>query len=1327
MTTQKKLQHMDEARLTALYESGQYAQALHAIEESGLLTALDEQPDASEHACLALLVANLYRELAHYTPAEQYYLQALAGLARTAGPQHPGYARGLVELGVLYQQLDRHAEARRLFEQARAIHEAADVPDLVAHSRCLQALADLLDELGRRREAQTCLTRARALLEQAAAPPLEMADLLLNEAWTLCRVQGLLDTVQRARRALTIYTEHKGANHPGTHHASYRLGRLLLSLCLFEEAAPLLEEAARGSLEVFGNEHPRHATALEALAMLRMCQGEPGQAEKLARQALALNVAALGDRHTKVAGTHERLGHILLSERKLTAAAESWEQALAIVRDVLGSEHPRMAEIQIDLAEIHQAMGEHHNADDELRAALHLLDSHPEDVRFEQVSACLALARLRMEAGDLDEAGALVGRACSTEEQLGADPLLQAPALLLQVRLRAEQGQHQGTARLIDQLDQALAGLPAHHPLRVEAAITRAWLLRMAGDPAGAVRLARAMTGSIEAVAGERSPWLPEALRFLADQLSLSGDFAESERVYERTLDLQQRSHGKEHPDQAVTLRELARLHLLRGNFPAAQVRFQQALEIRRNNLGEKHPDTAQSLTDLASLAQQAGDLFVAESLYRQALQICHASLGATHPDTLEGQHGLAVVLWKRGEPVAAAELLEKSLGVLGDGHLQRFRLQHTLALICHARGEPARALALLDQVRQALEKSLGTEHDGLLPVLADLATIHAGLGDHLAARELLERIGSVRAASPFPDPLGQAFDLVCLSDSYRCLDDLARAAALSHQALDTARLHLAGGNPALVGFLTHFARTCQARGGFSAARRHFREALALVVKTGGNRHPMLASVWTDLAGLEVARGRPGRATPLYAQSAELLGTVQGEDHPDHAIALRTLGLHLQTLGEFGKAEAALRRSLAITRRTAGAEHPAVAMAYRTLVELHRRRGDLAGAATACRQALDLVRRAVIPLDAAHAEHLHALAVLCRQQGQLDEAAKLLGQALEIDRTSTGEEGTGHLDSLKELALVEAARGEDASAVERLRRVLSAQDRLTSAFAFLSSGPVRDALLTTPWRVSELLLSLACRLPSAAEPAFAAVLRWKALPPARQTPGARATLRRSHPARAKELDRWFDLSLQIAQRLVRGAGSEGLQMHHDLLVRWGKERDDIEQCLSPDVPSLARLRALRAVDLAGLERALPDGATLVELVRFQPRDFAAVCAGRDGSLPAYYLGFVIHGQERGVTMLDLGPAASLERRGGPKALRALLAPHLIGRQQLVVATDGRLGRAACVTLAEPHQAVRRVSSAREMVSPLLATQPGWVSWLKSWLSCQQPSDRDEQQ
>jgi len=47
MTTQQtRPSSMDEAGLTALYEAGLYTQALDTIEEAGLLTALEEQPDA---------------------------------------------------------------------------------------------------------------------------------------------------------------------------------------------------------------------------------------------------------------------------------------------------------------------------------------------------------------------------------------------------------------------------------------------------------------------------------------------------------------------------------------------------------------------------------------------------------------------------------------------------------------------------------------------------------------------------------------------------------------------------------------------------------------------------------------------------------------------------------------------------------------------------------------------------------------------------------------------------------------------------------------------------------------------------------------------------------------------------------------------------------------------------------------------------------------------------------------------------------------------------------------------------------------------------------
>jgi tetratricopeptide (TPR) repeat protein len=1314
-TIQQQAAPVEVAALHQLYEAGDFPEALRLLDASGLLTVLEERTDDPTLTGAALVVANLYRDLGRFSAAEPFYLQALAGRALVPGKDHPEYACGLVELGHLYAQLGRHKQALALFEQARTVHETTVTPDPVAHACCLRALAEVYDDLDRRRDARACLTQARTLLEQSNAAPVELADLLLSEAWALFRLRGGMDSVSRARQALAIYREHKGEDHPGTLHAGYRLGRLLLSLCQLDEAAPLIERAVHVRRQRFGEESPRPILDLGTLATLRLVQGEPREAERLARHSLQLLQSTLGDRHPYVADGYQKVGNILLADHQLTGARESFEQALQIVRDVFAEGHSRAVELELELAEIDEATGRHGDAVERLRGVLELLDRHPDDVRYEQVVANLALARLSLHAGRLDDAEPLIARARELAGQFPTtDPFLHGRALVLAAQLRASRGDFAAAGALLGQARQALAGLPPHHPMVTEADAAHASLAGLRGDTAAAVRLARESARRVEQAGGERSPWLPQVLCFLAEQLHLAGDFTESEKVYERALDVQRRRRGADHPDLVTSLRGLARLHLSRGNAAAALVRFRQALEIRTNALGDNHPDTAESLNDLASLQQQLGDLLTAEALFRRALVIRRECLEANHPETLTSQHNLALVLAGRGETAEAADLLEKAVALTEPAHPQRLNLQHTLAMLCNARGERVRAQDLLRELLAAQEKAFGHNHAALIPVLRDLALVQAGLGDHLGAREQVERIHSARAAFPLPDPLGQALDLVKLSDSHLQLGDAERAWSLAQQALAAARRHLPPRNPGLVGYLTHCARAAQARRSYRAAWRLYHEALRLVVDAGGRQHPLAAALWSDLAGLEAARGKPRQATPLYERSAEMFRAVVGEDHPDHAAARRMLGVHLRTQGEYARAEAELTRHLEIVRRTAGAEHPVVALAHQQLAELRRQRGDLAGAERDCRQALDLVRRFEVPADAVHANLLHGLGMLVRQQGRLDEAADLLRRALEIDRASTGEEGRAHLESLLELAQVEAARGNDRVAQESFHRLLSAQEELLASYVCLPPGLGRDQLLCTPWRLTESLLTLALRQAGGVNHALEAVLRWKALPPAEFALRGREAERRRHPSLAREIDRLFDLGMQTGGRLIQGVGQEGLQVHRDLLRRWGEEQRELEERLASSVPALARLRALRTVRASGIRQALSAGTTLVELVYFRPRDFAAICAGRDGMLPARYLAFVLGGGEEDTFLVDLGLAADLERRGGWKQVGSALGTHL-GCHRLIVAADGRLGLPVFKRLVGPDIETRKVRSGRELLSPLQArVRSGWLGRLGSW-------------
>jgi tetratricopeptide (TPR) repeat protein len=1150
-----------------------------------------------------------------------------------------------------------------------------------------------------------------------------MADLLQTEAWVLYRFRGEWDSVARLRQALTINREQRGEDHPKTVQAGMQLGCLLLSFDQQAEAAPLIERAVNLRRQRCGEETPRHAYDLEVLARLRLVQGEPREAERLARRCLELLRSLLGEQHRYVAEGYRELGSVLQGQREMTEARSCLERALEIERDAWGKGHSKVADAEVCLADLDVASGCHHEAALRLQGVLELLDQHPDDVRFDQVRTNLILAQLFVQTGQLDEAKTALGRTRSLASELSAtDTAMHGQILTLATRLAICRGELKDARQLLTSARQALAKLP-HAGEAMELDGLHAALARAEGNPAEAIRTAREAVRRAEQHSREPagSPWLSSALGFLAEELHYSGDFVESERAYERALDVQRRRRGADHPDLVWILRGLARLYLARGNAAAAEVRFRHALDIRTIHLGDSHPDTAESLADVASLLHQRGDYLAAETLVRRALEIRRSSLGESHPDTLSSQHSLSLVLWGRGQTTEAIDLLEKAVALSEPDGSQRSALKHTLAKLFNGRGERFRALDLLREVLIAHEKVVGTSHTGLIQVLADMATVQCGLGDYLAGRELLERIGRIRVSAPVPDPVGQAGDLVVLAMSHRQLGNLERANSLGWQVLGSVRARLPQRDPRLVEYLRQFARTCQARRDYETARQHFQEALEVVVEFGGSRHPLAAAIWGDLAALEVVRGNPGSATALYQRSAEVIREALGEDHPDHAAARRLLGQHYQVQKEYAGAERELGRHLEIVRRTVGSDHPCLALAQLDLAELRCQSGDLVGAEATYREALELIRRSDRPVDSIHANLLHRLGLLVRKQGRLDEAAGLLRDVLEIDRQAKCEAGAAHLESRQELAYVDAARGEIGSALPGLLRVLAAQDELIPTFACLTPGPARDKLLSAPWRLTESLLTLALHSPEGVEPALAAVLHWKGLQPNDLALEGRETLRWRHPSLGPKIDQLFDLSIQIACRLLQGPGQEGLQGHADLLRRYSEQRHQVEGHLAAAIPHLARLMALRSVSVDALRKALPAGSALVELVRFRPTDFKALCAGQhgpqtgvSGATPARYVAFVIRGAEDQVELVDLGLAADLERRRGGELLKQALADRL-SSQQLIVATDGRLGRSALRSLGQPGGIPREVRSGRELISSLLApVKRGWLAWLCSW-------------
>jgi CHAT domain-containing protein len=179
---------------------------------------------------------------------------------------------------------------------------------------------------------------------------------------------------------------------------------------------------------------------------------------------------------------------------------------------------------------------------------------------------------------------------------------------------------------------------------------------------------------------------------------------------------------------------------------------------------------------------------------------------------------------------------------------------------------------------------------------------------------------------------------------------------------------------------------------------------------------------------------------------------------------------------------------------------------------------------------------------------------------------------------------------------------------------------------------------------------------------------------------------------------------------MSGPGPEGLEAHRRLIEKWQTEKDNIEVFLASRIPEIDLERRLSEANREKVAGALPEGAVLVEFVRFDLFDFKALPAkGQSPWKPARYLAFVLlSGKPGAVRMIDLGEANLIDEmvsdfRGsvtgraekpsgtaisqslnpsvstdiGPKLREALFNPVekvMDGRKRLIIAPDGDLFR-----------------------------------------------------
>jgi len=312
---------------------------------------------------------------------------------------------------------------------------------------------------------------------------------------------------------------------------------------------------------------------------------------------------------------------------------------LANARDAAVAEAARTHRIQSFMMNLFQGGDETVGPSDDLKVTTlvdrgvqeaHALDADPRV----QIELYQTLGSIYAALGKLDQAQALLQSSLDKSKSMfGSESPEVASSLIALSQLEVDQAEYDESEKSVRQaLTIAKAKLPPNHPLIAKATAALGNLLVNRGRYEQAIPVldeaARLQIAS-GAPPGDRGSTLTD----LANAHFYRGDYAISESLNQRGLEMDRQLYGNRHPNVGEDLINLGALEFQWGHYAQAEQYQRQALDIIQSFFGKDHPETASVKTALGrALVPQGQHLDEAEELLRQALATQERVYGKVHP-----------------------------------------------------------------------------------------------------------------------------------------------------------------------------------------------------------------------------------------------------------------------------------------------------------------------------------------------------------------------------------------------------------------------------------------------------------------------------------------------------------------------------------------------------------------------------------------------------------------------------------------------------------------------------------------------------------------------
>ncbi len=317
------------------------------------------------------------------------------------------------------------AQCERLLVQALRATQLIEEYHLTSWeaARILSASAAYLQGRARYREAEPLYQRALAIWEQSLGPDHPDVASSLYGLANLYSDQGKYSEAEPLyQRALAIWEQSLSPDHPDVAYPLNGLASLYSEQGKYSEAEPLYQRALAIWEQSLGPDHPDVASSLYGLANLYFDQGKYNEAEPLYQRALAIREQSLSPDHPDVASPLYGLASLYSKQGKYSEAEPLYQRALAIWEQSLGPDHPDVAYPLNGLATLYFDQGKYSEAEPLYQRALAIWEQSLGPDHPDVASPLYGLATLYSKQGKYSEAEPLYQRALAIREQsLGPD------------------------------------------------------------------------------------------------------------------------------------------------------------------------------------------------------------------------------------------------------------------------------------------------------------------------------------------------------------------------------------------------------------------------------------------------------------------------------------------------------------------------------------------------------------------------------------------------------------------------------------------------------------------------------------------------------------------------------------------------------------------------------------------------------------------------------------------------------------------------------------------------------------------------------------------